>query len=95
MGCQRAQGLRAMRTHCCMRCVAFLPEELQGADEWLGAHLPAVDIGPLVDFEREVTVALDPLRKHVIHHRLRCGPHHQRLIQVLATTCKQYQGSAS
>lgn len=53
-----------------MRCMAFLPKKLQGADEWLGTHLPAMHICPLVDFEREVAVALDPLGKHVVHHRL-------------------------
>ena len=42
--------------------VAFLPEELGGAKEETRAHLPAEDIGPLVDEDWEVAVGLDPLR---------------------------------
>ena len=40
--------------------VAFLPEELGGAEEHAGPHFPADDIGPLVDEDGEVAVALDP-----------------------------------
>lgn len=69
--------------------MAFLPKELQGADERLSAHLPAMHIGPLVEFERQIPVALNPLGKHVVHHCLRGGPDHQGLLQVLATSCRQ------
>lgn len=41
--------------------MAFLPEELGGAEEEPGAEFPAHDVGPLVDEEREVAVALDPV----------------------------------
>ena len=40
--------------------VAFLPEELGGAQEQARAQLPAHDVGPLVDEQRQVAVALDP-----------------------------------
>ena len=40
--------------------VAFLPEELGGAQEQARAHLPAHHVGPLVDQQRQVAVALDP-----------------------------------
>lgn len=45
--------------------VAFLPEELGGAEEEAGAHFPAHDVAPLVDQDGEVAVALDPLGVHV------------------------------
>ena len=40
--------------------VAFLPEELGGAQEQARAEFPAHDVGPLVDQQRQVAVALDP-----------------------------------
>ena len=40
--------------------VTFLPEELSGAQEEAGAHLPAYDVRPLVAEDRQVTVGLDP-----------------------------------
>lgn len=40
--------------------VTFLPEELSGAQEEAGTHLPAYDVRPLVAEDREVTVGLDP-----------------------------------
>lgn len=42
---------------------AHLPEELQGAHKGAGAHLPAVHVGPLVDEQRQVAVALHPLQR--------------------------------
>ena len=53
-----------------MCSVSFLPQELQGSDEWLSAHLPAVYVCPLIQLQGQVAMALDPLRKHVIHHGL-------------------------
>jgi len=70
-----------------MRGVALLPEELQGPDEGTCAHLPAVSVSPLIDQQRQVSVGLDPLRKHMVDHGLRGGPHCQGLLQVLATPC--------
>ena len=46
-----------------VRGVAFLPEELAGAQEQARAHLPAHHVGPLVDEQRQIAVALDPLAR--------------------------------
>ena len=46
-----------------VRSVAFLPEELRGAQEQARAHLPTNNIRPLVDEERKVAVTLHPLGK--------------------------------
>ena len=46
-----------------VRGVAFLPEELGGAQEQARAHLPAHHVGPLVDEQRQVAVALHPLAR--------------------------------
>ena len=48
------------------------------------AHLPADDVGPLVDEQRQVAVALDPLGVHRVDDRLGGGPDDQRLLQLLA-----------
>ena len=40
--------------------VAFLPEELGGAQERAGAHLPTHDVGPLVDQDGQVAVRANP-----------------------------------
>ncbi len=50
--------------------VALLPEELGGAQEEAGAHLPAHHVGPLVDEQRQVAVAVDPVREEVADDRL-------------------------
>ena len=42
--------------------VAFLPEELGGAQEKTRAHLPAYHVGPLVNQDGQITVGLYPLR---------------------------------
>ena len=41
--------------------VAFLPEELGRAQEQPGAHLPAHDVAPLVDEQRQIAIALNPV----------------------------------
>ena len=41
--------------------VAFLPEELGGAEEHAGTHLPAHDIGPLVAEDGQIAVGLNPV----------------------------------
>ena len=46
-----------------VRGVAFLPEELGGAEEEAGAHFPAHDVCPLVDEKGEVAVGLGPARE--------------------------------
>src|SRR5690606_2793306 len=60
-------GLRFGR----VRGVPLLPQELRSAEEEPRAHLPADHVRPLVDQEREIAVALDPLREHRIDDRLR------------------------
>ena len=54
-----------------MRRVAFLPEELGRAQEQTRAHLPAHHIGPLIDQQRQVAVALHPACKGSTDDRLR------------------------
>ena len=61
--------------------VAFLPEELGGAEEQPGAHLPADDVGPLVDEQRQVAVALDPLLVGVPDDGFGRGADDERLFQ--------------
>ena len=63
--------------------VPFLPEELGGAEEEAGAHLPPDHVAPLVDEEREVAVALDPLREHRVDDRLGGRTDHQGLLEHL------------
>ncbi len=64
--------------------VPFLPEELRRAEEEPRPHLPAHDVGPLVDQHRQVAIALDPLGVHRVDDRLRRRPDDQRLLQLLA-----------
>ncbi len=44
--------------------VAFLPEELGGAQEQARAHFPADDVSPLVNEDGQVAVGLDPFGVH-------------------------------
>ena len=53
-----------------VRGVALLPEELGGAQEQPRAHLPAHDVRPLVDEQRQVAIALHPLRERRADDRL-------------------------
>lgn len=49
--------------------VALLPQELAAADEGRGVlELPAHHVGPLVQAQRQVAVAADPLREVRVHH---------------------------
>ena len=64
--------------------VALLPEELAGAQEHPRPQLPAHDVGPLVDEERQVPIGADPLGEEVADDGLRGGPHHVGLLQLLA-----------
>src|SRR3712207_9095306 len=54
-----------------VRGVAFLPEELERTQEQARAHLPPDHVRPLVDEQRQVAVALHPLREHRVDDRLR------------------------
>src|SRR4051794_24207230 len=42
--------------------VPFLPKKLARAQENSGSHLPADHVAPLVDKDRKIAIALDPLR---------------------------------
>ena len=64
-----------------MCCVAFLPEELGGAEEKTRAHLPAHDIAPLIDQQRQITVAFHPAGKGSTDDRLRSGANDEWLGQ--------------
>ena len=82
---QHLKGFRLGLVGCFVGGVPLLPEELRGAQEEPGAHLPADDVAPLVDQHGQVPVALDPLGVHVADHGLRSGAHHQAFFQFLAT----------
>ena len=64
-----------------MHRVAFLPEELGGAKEEARAHLPADDIGPLVDQDWQIAVGLDPLRISLADDRLGSRADDERLFE--------------
>ena len=54
-----------------MGSVTFLPQELSGSDERCGVFkLPSDDVGPLVKFQGEITMALDPIGIGRIHDGL-------------------------
>ena len=57
--------------------MAFLPEKFGGPQKNPGAHLPADDIGPLIDDNRQIAIAFDPAGKGIADDRLRGGPDDQ------------------
>ena len=79
---QHAQGLLDRLLGGGVDGVAFLPQELGGAQEQARAQLPAHDVRPLVDQDRQVPVGLHPLGVHLADDRLAGGPHHVRLVQL-------------
>ena len=62
-----------------VRRVALLPEELGGAQQHPRAELPADDVAPLVDQQRQVAVGVDPLGERVADDGLRGGTDDERL----------------
>ena len=64
--------------------VALLPQELGGAQEQARAQLPAHDVGPLVEQQRQVAVALHPLGHELADDGLARRPHDDRLVELLA-----------
>jgi hypothetical protein len=72
--------------------VPLLPQELGRPEEEPGAELPAHHVGPLVDQEREVAVALDPLGVHRVDDRFRRRPDDQRLLQLLPAAVRHHGG---
>ena len=75
--------------------MALLPEELGGAQEQPRAHLPADDVGPLVDQDRQIAIRLHPLGVHGADDRFAGGPHDQRLFQLAAGGPQLAVGSGS
>src|SRR4051812_4923027 len=63
----------------------FLPEKLHCAQEETGDLLPAHHVGPLIDQDRQVTVALHPLGIRVADDYLRGGAHGQPFVQLLVS----------
>ena len=45
-----------------MNGVAFLPKEFGGAQKQTRSHLPADNVRPLVDEDRQITIRLHPFR---------------------------------
>ena len=67
-----------------VRRVTLLPQELGGAQEQARPQLPAHDIGPLVDQQGQVAVALHPLGEEAVDDRLGGGADDEWLLQLLA-----------
>ncbi len=67
-----------------VRRVALLPEELGGAQPDAGPQLPAHHVGPLVEQQGQIAVALHPLGHVLADDGLAGGAHHDRLVELLA-----------
>ena len=65
-----------------VRGVPLLPEEFRGAQEEARTHLPAHDVGPLVDEQRQIAIALDPALERIADDRLRRRSHDERLLEL-------------
>ena len=64
--------------------VALLPEELAGAQEQAGPQLPAHHVGPLVDQQGQVPVALHPFGEEAVDDGLAGRAHDDGLLELLA-----------
>lgn len=64
-----------------MSGVTFLPEEFRRAEEEASAHLPTDDVGPLIDEERQISIALNPLLVGAPNDRLACGANDERFFK--------------
>ena len=73
-----------------VRGMALLPEKFHGAQEKLGAHLPADDAVPLVVEQRQVAVALHPLGPGVADDGFRGGADDERLLKLFAAADGDY-----
>src|SRR5215212_7308805 len=78
------QGLLARLLGHRMDGVAFLPEELGGAQERARDLLPAHYVAPLVDKDGQVAVALHPVAVELADDALRGRPDRQALLEFLA-----------
>ena len=59
--------------------VSFLPKELGRPQKNARPHLPADDVAPLIDQNRQIAIALDPLRVARADDRFRSRPNDQWL----------------
>ena len=59
----------------------LLPEKFRRAQKEAGPHLPADDVRPLVDQDRQITITLDPFCVGRADNGFRCWPDNQRLGQ--------------
>lgn len=62
--------------------VSFLPEKFAGAQEGPGGLFPAHDVAPLIDFQGQVTVRLNPFGIHRADDGLGRGTDGKRLGQL-------------
>ncbi len=68
-----------------MNGVAFLPEELRGAQERTGGLFPAHDGAPLIVLHGQITPGLHPLGEHGAEDGFRGRAHSQALLQLFGT----------
>lgn len=71
-------------------CMAFLPQELGRSQEEPWAKFPAHHVCPLVDEQRQVTVALGPFGEERVYDRLARGAHDDRLLELLAAPVRHH-----
>lgn len=65
-----------------VRRMPFLPEEFRSPQEQPRAHLPAHDVGPLIDEQRQVAIALDPALERIANDSFRRRTNDERLFQL-------------
>ena len=70
--------------------VAFLPKELACTQKDSRAKFPTNNVGPLIQQQWKIAIALHPLREHRINDGLRGRTHHQSLLKRLATTDRDH-----
>ena len=73
---------------CCggVRGVALLPQEFGGPQEKPRPQLPPHHVRPLVQQQRQITVALHPLAHVLADDRLRGRPNHHRFLELLTAS---------
>ena len=71
-----------------VRGVALLPQKLRGAQEDSRPQLPPDDIGPLIEKQREIAVAVDPFGHVFADDCFACRTDGERLGQFLAAAMR-------
>ena len=71
-----------------VRGVSFLPEELGRPQERPRHLLPAHDVRPLVEQDRQIAPRLDPLGVHRADDRFGCRADDQLLLELLAAAVR-------